>query len=335
MARSYLAGLAALCIALRDRAHAPQLYERVAARPEAWSVDAGQTMGPWALLLGGLARLGERPAEAAQHFETAIHLGQRMGARPVVARAQSLLVSVRLAQHPAAAEQAHLAALLAEAAQAAQELGLRDVTARVARLQAALGRPPAPGAPTFRRDGDVWTVGYGGRDLRLKDGKGPRYLATLLAAPGREVHVLELAAAVPAGLPAGATTGLPTGHPGGALDDAPDAHARRAYRARLTDLRAELDEAEQHRDSGRAERVRAELDLLVSQLAQRCGSHVRTRSGAETARKAVTKVLRMHIGKLLRAYPSLGEHLRESVRMGTFCTYAPRKPTTWEVAWRG
>src|SRR5262249_35037530 len=171
-----------------------------------------------------------------------------------------------------------LGARRAGGARAGRELGRRDVTARVARLQAALGRPPAPGAPTLRRDGDVWTVCYGGRDLRLKDGKGPRYLATLLAAPGREGHVLELAAAAPAGATAGTAAGPPTGHPGGTLDAAPDARARRAYRARLADLHAELDEAQQFCDSGRTERVRAELDLLVSQLAQRFGSHGRTHS---------------------------------------------------------
>src|SRR5262245_14596185 len=81
MARCYLAGLAALCVALRDREHAPMLYDSVARRADAWSVDGCQTLGPWALALGGLARLCGRPAEAVRHFETAIRVGRRMGAR--------------------------------------------------------------------------------------------------------------------------------------------------------------------------------------------------------------------------------------------------------------
>ena len=57
MARTYLAGLAALCVALRDREHAPMLYECVARRADLWSIGGGQTLGPWALALGSLARL--------------------------------------------------------------------------------------------------------------------------------------------------------------------------------------------------------------------------------------------------------------------------------------
>jgi hypothetical protein len=174
-------------------------------------------------------------------------------------------------------------------------------------------------------------VRYASRDLRLKDGKGPRYLATLLAAPGREVHVLQFVAAAPSLPSAAVSDGLSVGPPGAPLDDAPDEHARREYRARLNELRAELEEAEQLNDGGRAERIRAELDFLVSQLAERFGPHARTRSPAETARKAVTKVLRKQIGKLLDVHPALGRHLRDTVRMGKVCVYAPPAPVSWDV----
>src|SRR5262249_56890161 len=60
MARCFLAGLASLCIALRDREHAPMLYDRIAQRGELWIVDGCQTLGPWSLLLGELARLCDR-----------------------------------------------------------------------------------------------------------------------------------------------------------------------------------------------------------------------------------------------------------------------------------
>jgi hypothetical protein len=333
MARCYLAGLAALCVALRDREQAPMLYDRVARCAVPWSADSCQTLGPWALLLGELARLCGRPAEAAEHFETAIRLGRRMGSPPVVARAQSLLASLCLSVKPDAEERKRITAMLAEAAQAAAELGLVDVAARVERLRKRLPQGQGDtGVNAFRHDGDVWTVRFGGRDLRLRDGKGPRYLATLLAAPGRELHVLELAGNTPTvKMSPAACEGLTVGLSGGALEDAPDARARREYRTRLDDLRAELDEAEHLCDSGRSERIRAELDLLVSQLAQSFGSHVRTRGPAETARKAVTKVIRTQIGKLVEAYPHLGEHLRHSVRTGVFCSYAPATPIDWEV----
>jgi hypothetical protein len=332
MARSYLAGLAALCVALRDREYAPLLYDRLARRAEAWSVDTCQTLGPWALLLGALARLCGQPVDAVRHFETAIQLARRMGSPPIVARAQSLLASLRLSMDPAADERERIAEMLAEAAQCAQELGLVDVTARVQRLQARLAHGQVdPGANVFRREGDVWTVRYAGRDLHLKDGKGPRYLATLLVAPGREVHVFQFVARAAPPSSSGAHDGLSIGMPGGSLDDAPDQRARRAYRARLDELRAELAEAEQFADSGRAGRLRAELDQLLAQLAGRLGAPAARRGPVEAARKAVTKVLRTQIGKLLDVHPALGRHLRDTIRMGKVCVYAPPTPVAWDV----
>jgi hypothetical protein len=125
--------------------------------------------------------------------------------------------------------------------------------------------------------------------------------------------------------------GLTVGRLGGTIDDGPDAHARRQYRTRLGDLRAELEEAERFCDQGRAEGLRAQLDSLTAQLAQQFGSRVRARGSAENARKAVTKVLRTQIGKLLDVHTPLGRHLRESLRMGTVCVYSPPTLTTWNV----
>jgi hypothetical protein len=193
------------------------------------------------------------------------------------------------------------------------------------------GQEPCSGALAFRRDGDVWTVRYAGGDICLKDGKGPRYLATLLAAPGRELHVLELAAMSAPPAPSGATHGLSVGALGGSLDDAPDYRARREYRARLADLRAELDEAQRLGDLGRAEGLRGEADRLVAELAGRFSVRSARRGPAETARKAVTKVLRTQIGKLLDLHPALGRHLRDTIRLGTVCVYAPATIVAWSV----
>ena len=48
------------------------------------------------------------------------------------------------------------------------------------------------GGNVFRRDGDTWTLTFGGRSVSLRDAKGLRDLAVLLAAPGREVAATEL-----------------------------------------------------------------------------------------------------------------------------------------------
>src|SRR5258707_5097262 len=44
----------------------------------------------------------------------------------------------------------------------------------------------------FRKEGEYWTVGYGGKAFRLKDTRGLGYLAHLLRHPTVEFHVLDL-----------------------------------------------------------------------------------------------------------------------------------------------
>src|SRR5262245_18399183 len=114
------------------------LDDLVARREDVWSMDGCHALGPWPLFLGALARLCGDSAAAVAHFETAIHLRWRMGSLPIVARAQTMLASVRLSMHPEAEERERIAAKLTEAAQCAEELGLIDVAARAARLQAKL-----------------------------------------------------------------------------------------------------------------------------------------------------------------------------------------------------
>ena len=45
------------------------------------------------------------------------------------------------------------------------------------------------GAAVFRLDGEVWTLRYADRTVRLRDSKGLRDLAVLLARPGEQTHV--------------------------------------------------------------------------------------------------------------------------------------------------
>jgi hypothetical protein len=53
---------------------------------------------------------------------------------------------------------------------------------------------PAGEAPSFRREGELWTIGWGGRSVRLRDAKGLRYLARLLTRPGADIPAVELVA---------------------------------------------------------------------------------------------------------------------------------------------
>jgi hypothetical protein len=114
-----------------------------------------------------------------------------------------------------------------------------------------------------------------------------------------------------------------------------DAAAKAAYKARLDELRAEVEEAERGNDPARAAKARAERDFLVAELARAVGLGGRDRraaSHAERARLNVTRAIRSAMANLARADPALGEHLSRTIRTGRYCSYTPdpRVPITWE-----
>jgi hypothetical protein len=185
----------------------------------------------------------------------------------------------------------------------------------------AVARPVSPDASsaTFRRDGPLWTMEFGGVSVRLTHQKGFLDLAQLLARPGTELHCLELA-----DRPAEPASGAPM------LDD----RARRELKARVLDLQREIDDAGAACDLGRAEAAREELDRIVEHLTDAVGLGGRSRhlgSAAERARSAVTWRIRSAIRKVAATHPRLGRHFENAVRTGTFCVYEPESPTDWAL----
>jgi hypothetical protein len=199
----------------------------------------------------------------------------------------------------------------------------------------------------FRQEGEYWTVVFDGSVVRLKDTKGLRYLARLLTHPGREFHVVDLEAAnhQAGSRPAVAAAG-PRGRAGaGELQVRPDlgdagvlldATAKAAYRARLAELRAELEEAEGFNDPARAAKARQEMEFLVGELARAVGLGGRDRraaSHAERARLNVTRAIRAAVANIARDNPALGRHLAATIRTGRYCAYLPdpRAPIAWNA----
>jgi predicted ATPase len=179
--------------------------------------------------------------------------------------------------------------------------------------------PPSPAAVLGRR-GDVWEATFDGSTVSLRASKGLADLARLLAAPGREIHCLDLAGA---------------GAEDASTGEVIDATARRRYEARLRELQDDIDEAEQRSDLARAERAQAEFDALVDHLTSALGRGGRARSGGgttERARSAVTQRIRGTIRRVEEAHPALGRHLRASVTTGTWCAYRPEVPVDWDVS---
>jgi tetratricopeptide (TPR) repeat protein len=180
---------------------------------------------------------------------------------------------------------------------------------------------PRARAGVLRREGEVWALSYEGRTVRLRHTKGIGDIARLLAQPGREIPVLDLAS---------------EGHAVTSGDSGPrlDATARDAYKRRLVELDADIDDADAAADAGRSERLHAERDALLAELSAAFGLGGRARrSGdpAERARSAVTQRIRDAMTRIEAEHPSLGAHLRRAVRTGLFCVYEPDGPVDWEI----
>ena len=192
----------------------------------------------------------------------------------------------------------------------------------------------------FVREGDYWTISYAGKEIRLRDLKGLRYIAQLLKAPGQEVHVLDLAALVEGGIPgSGRRARDDDDLTSGGLGDAGeilDATAKANYKRRLDDLREDLEEAQSFNDPERAARAQAEIDALVGELASGVGLGGRDRktgSQGEKARVNITKSVKDALKKIDENHRPLGEHLRAAIRTGGYCAYLPdpRVPMEWRT----
>ena len=190
---------------------------------------------------------------------------------------------------------------------------------------------PAPAAPVqtevvhLHRDaGETWTVGREGATFTLPDLRGLDHLQRLLAQPGVEVAAADLA---------GDPGGPREGDLGPVLDDA----ARRAYRDRLVELDAEIEEADAWSDAGRSERAALERQALLAELGRATGLAGRDRrSGAtaERARTAVRKTIAAALARVERHDPAVARLLRDTVRTGTVCVAEPdpARPVRWVLS---
>jgi hypothetical protein len=196
--------------------------------------------------------------------------------------------------------------------------------------------PPVTDLNMFRREGDYWSVVFEGHTVRMRDLKGVRYLARLLADPGRELHVLALVAAESgqaSGPGSDRTAGMGNTGPGDA-GEMLDARAKNAYRRRLAEIEDDLEQARDFGDTERAAQADAERDFLVRELSRALGLGGRDRRAASTserARVSVTRAVRQAIVRVGEHHPALGDHLERTIRTGTYCAYVPEPgaPVVW------
>jgi hypothetical protein len=216
------------------------------------------------------------------------------------------------------------------------------MTGLLERVAAVRGHPssaPPAADAVFRREGEFWTIAYQGQTFRLRDVKGLRYIASLLASPGHEVHVLELVSAATGG-PADARARLAEDDAVASrpseLDPLLDDQAKKEYGQRLHELEEELEHARDWGDTERADRLQDELDLLTQELARAIGLRGRDRtfsSPSERARINLTKAIRTAIRLIDKHCPELAAHFEASIQTGRSCSYTTpgAPPPSWSL----
>jgi hypothetical protein len=347
--------LTVACVFLGDRERARRLYDRLSpfAGRCVYQGVAMNYFGTSSFYLGQLAAMLDRWDEADAHFAAARRIDERLESRPWLARTLHAWASA-LFERGSPPQRMRARALDEEARALAQGLGMQDLERRVAAALHAdreAGSPPRrPARPAaekaarspfrtharsvFRREGDFWTVAMDALVVRVHHTKGMDDLAYLLTHPQRDVHVLDLFR--PLGEEMKCSPWAETsvrGSRGGSREGEIDVGARGAYRSRLAELRDDLLDAERCNDGVRALRARAEIEEVAAALGAAYGLG-RRRCAAdplEKARKAVAWRVRHAIRRIEHLHPELGRHLRQSVRTGTCCRYAPAAPVPWEV----
>jgi tetratricopeptide (TPR) repeat protein len=272
-----------------------------------------------AALARGRVRLADgEAAEAREHFGEALKTWGEIGAPYELAETHRELGRAYLALGLE-----HQARIELEAARALFQAIAGSPNPAVANVH-----PSAAGADPLNRlvcEGDYWAITFAGSTVRVRDRKGIRYLARLVAEPDRDLHVLDLVAwerdgALDGG-PAGArSVAIVEGDAGPMLDD----QARDAYKRRLEEIDADLEEARALGDLGRASQAEAERTFLLRELSRAFGLGGRSRKAratSERARVAATRALRSAIERVSEHHGALGDHLDQAVRTGTHCSY--------------
>ncbi|MBV9291236.1 MAG: hypothetical protein JO222_02210, partial [Frankiales bacterium] len=173
----------------------------------------------------------------------------------------------------------------------------------------------------------VWSVGLAGNTRLMPDMKGLHYLRALLHRPNADITALELSA-----MAAGHGTTVSEPDTGERLDR----RALSAYRDRLREIDEELAEAQSWNDTARMERIEAEREALLRELAGATGLGGRARqtdSSTERARMAVRKAIAAALDRIEAEDPSTARLLRRTVRTGTSCRYTPDpdSPVEWRL----
>jgi hypothetical protein len=323
---------AELAVAMGDEAERAAVRRDLESLRAYWAVLGGAVVinGPLAYWAAALDRALGRTDDAIAGFEDARRAAERLGARPWSAVAMVALAGA-LVDRSFGDDVSRASDLLDEVEQSATLMDMQgaldDAAVVRKRISEASTVPVVATEPAeFRREGDVWTLTFGGRTARLADAKGLRDLQTLLAHAGEEVTAIALLD--PSRDAEAATAGRRLGS-----DLVIDDRARVEYRARLERLDEDIADALARHADDRAVELETERDALVDELRRATGLGGRSRrlgDEYERARKTVSARIRDTLRRLDEQHPELAAHLRARVTTGNSCRYDRDPVITWQ-----
>jgi hypothetical protein len=283
-----------------------------------WGVFGLIWAGPRSRMVASVLRGLGRWDEAATMLEDALANVDAIGARPLATRVR-LELAIVLSRRELSGDAARARILLDEATEIAKPLQMTHLLARIRAISDAMRAEPARTQPAglavaMRREGELWVIAYGDQIAHIRHSRALDILAQLVASPGREFHVLDLAAG------GDAADLIDIGDAGEALDE----QAKASYKQRIVELDVALAEAERWADSARRERLQAEAEFLREELARASGVGGRDRRAARAAERArvnVQKRVRGAIQRIGEVHPELGRHLQEHITTGVYVSY--------------
>ena len=170
----------------------------------------------------------------------------------------------------------------------------------------------------FLKDGSLWSFSFRSDIVQLPEVKGFYDLQKLLANPYEAIHCAELM--------------------GNVLESegefVMDEKAKHSYQRKILSLQEEIEEAENLHNFEKVQRLQEEYDQILEHLSQSLGLNAKVRKSGnpiEKARSAITWRIRSAISKIEKVHPTLGKHLSNTIKTGTFCSYSPEKELTWAL----
>jgi hypothetical protein len=177
------------------------------------------------------------------------------------------------------------------------------------------------GSYLFRRENEVWALSFDRTTVHLPDRSGMGHIQELLRRPHTAIEAATLAGALNVGMQV-------------ALREMPSADSEtiRQVRATMKEKQTELDGLSK-KDWARRGELQDEIGKISTYLRQiqdNRGQPRKMAGNAQRSRTAVTTAINRARDYIAKHHPSLGLHLRESIRTGTSPIYAPSEVPDWQ-----